>query len=118
MAKHSKYRELVGGDKSLWIVILILCVFSILVVYSSTASMAYKNLDGDTSHYLVRQIRFVLLGLSCIYIFHQINYQVYFKNAKLIFRIALVLMCLTFFTGETYNDATSCLRLPYTTFNF
>ena len=47
MAKHSKYRELVGGDKSLWIVILILCVFSILVVYSSTASMAYKNLDGD-----------------------------------------------------------------------
>ncbi|HIS34666.1 MAG TPA: FtsW/RodA/SpoVE family cell cycle protein [Candidatus Avirikenella pullistercoris] len=118
MAKHSKYRELVGGDKSLWIVILILCVFSILVVYSSTASMAYKNLDGDTSHYLVRQIRFVLLGLGCIYIFHQINYQVYFKNAKLIFRIALVLMCLTFFTGETYNDATRWLRLPYTTFTF
>ncbi len=111
-------REFIGGDRSLWMVILILCITSILVVYSSTASMAYRKLDGDTSYFLARQIKFVLFGLVVIFAFHHIDYKIYFRHAKQIFHVAVALMVLTFFTGETYNDAARWLRIPYTAFTF
>ena len=111
-------REFIGGDRSLWMVILILCLTSILVVYSSTASMAYRKLDGDTSYYLARQIKFVLLGLGIIFAVHHVNYGFYFRHAKRIFQVSIVLMLLTFFTGESYNEAARWLRVPYTAFTF
>ena len=83
-------REFIGGDRSLWMVILILCLTSILVVYSSTASMAYRKLDGDTSYYLARQIKFVLLGLGIIFAVHHVNYGFYFRHAKSPFICILV----------------------------
>lgn len=118
MASSRHNRDLVGGDRSLWIVIVLLSIFSILVVYSSTASMAYRNMDGDTSHYLIRQVRFVMAALSIIYITHLINFQFYFKKAKWIFRIAVFLMLLTFFSGSTFNEATRWLTVPYTSLTF
>lgn len=96
----SVYREFIGGDKTLWMIIVILCIFSILVVYSSTASMAYKKLDGDTSHFLIRQVRFILLGLATIYLFHLINYRRYFDKARRNFRFSIVLLLLTFVVGS------------------
>ena len=40
-----------GGDRVLWVIIAILAVASLLVIYSSTASMAYRKAGGDTTHY-------------------------------------------------------------------
>ena len=114
----SVYREFIGGDKTLWMIIVILCIFSILVVYSSTASMAYKKLDGDTSHFLIRQVRFILLGLATIYLFHLINYRRYFDKARRNFRFSIVLLLLTFVVGVTYNGATRWLGIPGTGFTF
>lgn len=116
--KKIKITDFFGGDSSLWMVILLLCVASILVVYSSTASMAYKELDGDTSHYLRRQIQFVLTGLTVTFFVHRFSYQTYFKWAKYIFYISLIPLCLTFFFGETYNETARWIRIPYTTFTF
>ena len=36
-----------GGDRVLWVIIAILAVASLLVIYSSTASMAYRKAGGD-----------------------------------------------------------------------
>ena len=45
-----------SGDKPLWAIIILLAIFSLLVVYSSTASMAYKNAGGNTAHYFFNQL--------------------------------------------------------------
>lgn len=115
---RSVYREFIGGDKTLWMIIVILSIFSILVVYSSTASMAYKKLDGDTSHFLIRQVRFILLGLLTIYVFHLINYRRYFDKARRNFRFSVFLLLLTFVVGVTYNGATRWLGIPGTGLTF
>ena len=107
-----------GGDKVLWIVIAALAVVSLLVVYSSTASMAYKKVGGDTSHYIINQFRFMVLGFGVIYIVHRIKYQTYARYARLLFIFALCLMALTFFVGVNLNDASRWLRIPGTSYTF
>ena len=107
-----------GGDKALWIVIAALAVVSLLVVYSSTASMAYKKAGGDTSHYVINQLRFMVLSFGVIYVVHRIRYQVYAKYARLSFVVALGLMALTFVVGVSLNDASRWLKIPGTSYTF
>ncbi|MEM9052426.1 MAG: hypothetical protein AAGC47_10275, partial [Bacteroidota bacterium] len=45
----SKYLK---GDKVIWMVCLFLGMVSLLAVYSSISSLAYKYTQGDTLHYL------------------------------------------------------------------
>lgn len=113
-----KFSDIVGGDRSLWMIIIFLCIASILVIYSSTASMAYRKLDGDTSYYLRRQIQFVVTGLIIIFAFHRVSYKYYFKHAKKIFYLSLIPLVLTFTNGAEYNDTARWLNIPYTGMTF
>ncbi len=108
--------KLFGGDTSLWIVVVALAIISLLVIYSSTAPMAYKKVDGATSHYLMRQLRFLVFGFIMIFAIHRIPYQVYQKYTRVFFLFAIVLMVLTFFIGVSANEAKRSLQLGGFTF--
>jgi cell division protein FtsW len=101
-----------GGDRVLWIIIAILAVTSLLVVYSSTASMAWRKMGGDTSHYFFNQLSYMLLGFGVMYVVHRVNYQVYMRLAWVLFLFALLFMCMTFFFGAKLNDAQRWIRIP------
>lgn len=103
-----------GGDKALWVIIAALAIVSLLVVYSSTASMAYKKVGGDTSHYVVSQFWSLLMGFGVVYVVHRINYQLYAKFATIGFLFALALVGLTFVIGVNLNDAARWLPIPGT----
>lgn len=110
--KKSFSERAFGGDRVLWVIIVILAIASLLVVYSSTASMAYRKAGGDTAHYFVNQLKFLLLGFGVIYVVHRVNYQLYARFAKLAFVVALGFMLLTFFVGVNLNDASRWIRIP------
>ena len=110
--KRSFSERFFGGDKVLWIIIAILAVVSLLVVYSSTASMAYRKAGGDTSHYLFNQLKFMVLAFVVIYIVHRVNYQVYFRLALWLFLLSLGFMALTFFVGVNLNNAQRWIVIP------
>jgi cell division protein FtsW len=116
MTDKAQNKKVFGGDASLWIVIVALAIISLLVVYSSTAPMAYSKAHGNTSFYVMNQLRFILLGFMAIFIIHRINYQAYLKYTRLLFVFAMVLMVLTFFIGVSSNDATRSLSLGGITF--
>ncbi len=105
-----------GGDAALWVIIVALAVISLLVIYSSTAPMAYSKAHGNTSFYVLNQLRFLLFGFMAIFIIHRFNYQTYLKYTRLLFAFAIGLMMLTFFIGVSANDATRSLRLGGFTF--
>ena len=70
--------KLFTGDRALWIIIALMMVFSILVVYSSTAKMVYQGAsDTGTYSYMFKQIFFVMLGLGVILMVHKIDYDKY-----------------------------------------
>lgn len=56
--------KLFKGDRILWVVLLFLSLISMLIVYSSTGRLAYREAGGQTAYYLVRQLVFILLGFG------------------------------------------------------
>lgn len=115
MNKKVKFSDFIGGDLALWIATIFLCVASILVISSSTLSLAYKNLDGDTVFYFKRQITYVTLALSITFIVHRyISYKFYFKYATVIFYLSLIPLLLTFTSsGDEYNNASRWIGIGF-----
>jgi cell division protein FtsW len=52
------------GDRVIWVVLLLLSLLSLLIVYSSTGALAYRQAAGNTMYFLVRQIFFLGAGLG------------------------------------------------------
>jgi cell division protein FtsW len=52
------------GDRIIWVVMIFLSLASMLIVYSATGRLAYKEAGGQTTYYLIRQLTFILLGFG------------------------------------------------------
>jgi cell division protein FtsW len=105
-------RSIYRGDKVIWSIVLLLVLTSLLVVYSSTGSLAYKHNQGNTEFYLFKQLLFILGGVIIIYFAHRINYVVYSRVALWLYLISIPLLLYTLFFGTQLNEANRWIRLP------
>src|SRR5438128_11795072 len=78
------------GDRVIWAIVIILTLVSLLVVYSSTGSLAYKYSKSTESH-LFKQFTFIILGVIIIYFAHRVKYTIYSRVALILFLIAIPL---------------------------
>ncbi|MBX7201837.1 MAG: FtsW/RodA/SpoVE family cell cycle protein [Bacteroidia bacterium] len=101
----------IKGDRIIWIVVLLLSLISILAVYTSSGKLAYARHDGNTEHFLVKQIVLVLSGLSLMYVTHLANYKIFSRIGQIALVVAVPLLILTLFTGEV-NNASRWLSIP------
>lgn len=101
-----------GGDKVIWALVVLLTLVSLLAVYSSTGSLAYKNYKGNTEIYLFKQVVFILLGFAIVYFAHRVNYTIYSKVAKILFLLTIPLLIYTLFFGVKMNEGSRWIRLP------
>jgi cell division protein FtsW len=99
------------GDKTIWAIVIILALFSLLVVYSSTGSLAYKY-SKSTESYLFKQIMFIAIGMMVVYFLHKVNYKVYSQVARLAFIISVPLLIYTLFFGVRLNEGSRWIKLP------
>jgi len=100
------------GDKVIWALVVLLALISMLVVYSATGSLAYKNYKGNTEIYLFKQVAFIILGIGIIYFAHLVNYIIYSKIAQLLFLLSIPLLIYTLFFGLSMNEGSRWIRLP------
>lgn len=117
MAKKRKLL-LFRGDKPLWIIVAALFLVSLLVVYSATAAMAYREVDGNTSYYLFRQARFIMIGFFVIIVVHWIDYRYYARYAKALFKVSVILVVLAYLVGISLNEASRWIKIPGLGFTF
>lgn len=117
MAKLLKNLNL-RGDKTIWIIIFFLSMISLLVVYSSTGTLAYKVKGGNTSYFFIKQL--ILLGgcYMIIYVIHRIPYTVYSSSANIVLVISIGLLILAKLVGTNLNDASRWITIPGIGFNF
>lgn len=98
--------RLFRGDKVLWITAAVLAVISVLVVYSSTAKMAYAASTARTSgHFLRDQIIILLLSVAVLMIVYRINSRVYNYFSRWIYLLFLGLTVAVYFLGYSTNGA-------------
>ncbi len=105
------------GDRVIWAIVIILTLMSLLVVYSSTGSLAYKY-SKSTESYLFKQFAFIILGVIIIYFAHRVNYTIYSRVALILFLIAIPLLIYTYFFGATLNEGSRWIKLPVINMTF
>ena len=106
------------GDPILWLIIILSSLFSILVVYSATGSLAYRIMEGNTEYYLVKHSVLVMISLSAIWIIHKIDYQYFAKVSKLILWLCVPLLLFTWLFGSNINYASRWLNVPVINYGF
>lgn len=105
------------GDKVIWGIIVILTLASLLLVYSSTGSLAYRMRTSNES-YLFKQLAFIILGLIIIYFAHRINYTIYSRVALILFMISIPLLLYTLLFGVELNSGSRWIKLPVINMTF
>ncbi|MBI5541634.1 MAG: FtsW/RodA/SpoVE family cell cycle protein [Bacteroidia bacterium] len=110
--------KLFRGDAVIWGVIALLSIVSILAVYSSTGTLAFKYQDGNTLYYLTRHGGLLFLGLVIIFITHRIPFNFYLKISKLLLYISIPLLAWTLIKGTNLNEASRWMTLPGTGISF
>jgi cell division protein FtsW len=106
------FKKYFKGDAIIWAVIIALSIFSLLAVYSSTGSLAYKYQGGDTSYYVIKHAILLLFGLVIIFITHKIHYKYFSRLSQILLVVATFLLVLTLFIGISINSATRWLVIP------
>src|ERR1041384_5888963 len=109
--------ERVKGDKVIWSVVMLLSLISLLAVYSSTGSLAYR-MDKNAGYYLLKQIFVLGLGLLIIYWVHTVNYTKFASIAVVLYVLSLPLLVYTLFFGTTLNEGSRWIRLPLVNLTF
>ncbi|MGI8582532.1 MAG: FtsW/RodA/SpoVE family cell cycle protein [Chitinophagaceae bacterium] len=105
------------GDKVIWAIVILLTLVSILVVYSSIGSLAYK-MNKTTESYLFKQIAFIVLGVLIIYFAHRVNYTIYSRVATILFLLSIPLLFYTLNFGSSINEANRWIKLPVINMTF
>jgi cell division protein FtsW len=100
------------GDRTIWLIVILLSIMSMLAVYSSTGTLAYKYQSGNTEYYLFKHGIILLFGFGLMYIFHLFRYTFYARISKIGIIIAIPLLALTLFMGTNINDANRWITLP------
>jgi cell division protein FtsW len=106
------------GDKVIWLVVALLSLFSILAVYSSTGTLAYRYQAGNTEYYVIKHFVIMVLGLLLMFIAHKIKYTYYSRLSQLALILAVPLLFLTLFMGTSINEANRWITLPVVNLSF
>jgi cell division protein FtsW len=99
------------GDRVIWAVVFILSMISILVVYSSIGTLAFKR-SSSPERILITHTMHVLIGLTAMWFAHKVDYRYYSKLSRYALWVCIPLLLYTRFNGITVNDAARWIQLP------
>jgi cell division protein FtsW len=88
-----KLVKIFKGDRTLWVVLILLSLVSLVIVYSATGKLAYSKAGGNTGYYLVRQIAFILTGFGIMLLLvNVVPVVVYFKISPVLVGITIFML--------------------------
>lgn len=106
-----------SGDKVILIVTFLLVTVGIIMVYSSSAIIAFKKY-GDSLFFLKRQILWTLFGITGMITFSRVDYRLWqrFIPVIMIGTILLLILVLVPPLGSEINGASRWLRFRFLSF--
>lgn len=111
MDKFKRLQNLFRGDRIIWIVFFLLCVISVLEVYSSSSSLGYKS----GNYWWAAAYHTILLGFGVLGMLTMLNIQCrYFKVATpILVPVSFLLLLLVYIIGTKENDAARWLHIGF-----
>lgn len=98
------------GDKTIWVIALLLSLISIVAVFSSSGILIHVT-NKSATEVLFRQISFVVMGLVAMYLVSRIPLR-WFRSLSFLALIAsTILVLLVLFISEDHNNAKRWLSI-------
>ncbi len=101
-----------GGDRIIWAVVVLLSLYSLLAVYSTSGILVFRNHGNNSAYFIFRHALFMIAGLAMIYLTHLIPYRYFSKLSQWMLIVAVPLLIITLFFGKSINEASRWLELP------
>lgn len=96
-------KSLFKGDKVIWVVFLMLCLISIVEVFSAASTLTYKS--GDYWAPISQHLLYMMLGAGVVLLIHKVPCKLFRLIPVLTLPTAAVLLLVTMFFGERVNGA-------------
>lgn len=106
------------GDRTIWVMVLFLYIVSILAVYSSTGTLAYRFRAGNTEYYALRHFIIIIFGVGLLYVSHLVKYTYYSRISQLALYVAVPLLLFTLIKGTSVHEASRWITLPIINLSF
>ncbi len=110
-------KKYIKGDRIIWMVLVGLSCLSLLIVYSSTGALAYRQAGGNTTYYIMRQLIYQGIGYAAIIV--MLNYipvKFYNKIANFALLVAIVFVLLGLAIGRSGESTGRTLPLGFISF--
>lgn len=98
----SAFAKIFKGDKVIWLVFVILCVISLVEIFSATSTIVYRQQNQWGP--ILRHTMFLLGGVGVIVLIHNVPYR-YFSSLIFVLIASIILLLLTPVIGTTVNGA-------------
>lgn len=108
----------VKGDPVIWGIVILLSVFGLLAVYSSTGALAFQKKGGNTEFYFFKHLIFLLIGLGMMWLCHLLDYRYYSRLGQMLLYASFPLLAYTLAFGVEINGADRWMSIPFTGLTF
>lgn len=108
---NTLFNEHLKGDRTIWMVALLLGVTSLLAVYSASSWMGWRH-DGGTFRVLVKHALMLASGGAIMYTASKLKYTIYSKLSQILLGATIALLLLTLLVGTNLNGASRWLAIP------
>jgi len=108
----------IKGDKVIWVAVILMAALSILAVYSSSSSLAYRMRAGNTEYYLFRHTAILLGGLALMLVTQRIPYHIFARLSVVGMVVVIPLLLVTLLFGANVNEASRWLMVPFLNISF
>jgi cell division protein FtsW len=97
------FKKYFQGDSVIWTVFFLLCMISIVELYSASSSLAFRASNHAAP--MLRHTMFLALGAAIVVIVHMVNYKSINKIAYVVLGISVLALIYAMFKGVSANDA-------------
>ena len=99
------------GDRWIWLIVILLSLWSLLAVYSATGTLAYKKGVGS-EQFLLKHLVMIVGGFVLMYYSHKLDYRYYAGISKILMIVTIPLLLYTLLFGVNLNDASRWVTIP------
>ena len=100
-------KKYIGSDPVIWVVFVLLCVISIIEMYSAATSLVTSSVASGKSYnaQIFRHLTFLLIGLGFVFVMHYIPFKLVRLGGYFVLAVSILLLIITLINGTSVNDA-------------
>lgn len=103
----------IEGDRSLWVIAILLALFSLMPVYSASSNISFLYGTRSTGSMLLSHGGFLLLGILIIYGTHRMNYRHFGALSLVLLPVSVILLVYTLVQGHSVANASRWIVIPF-----